>query len=79
MSENKYRLPWKVVYWKDWNTGEIKVYNGKKTVENIIDCDGKVIVETDSGVYDPKEEVAEFIVSCVNEKYEDESCEINSK
>ena len=72
--ENKYKLPWKVVYDQHWS------YNDKREwgpwggiiqplcVVNIVDCDGHRIVETDLGIYPPEPETAEFIVKCVNEK-----------
>ena len=36
----------------------------------ILGADGRRVIETDSGVYPPDIETAEFIVKCVNERKE---------
>ena len=59
---NKYRdentihpRPWRVV-----------VSHGE--CQGILDADGELVVETDSGFYPPNLATAEFICKCVNEK-----------
>lgn len=71
IKNNPYNKPWKVVYVIYWKTGEPEIYDGKKTVYSIVDCDDREIIETDMGVYGPNEEIAEYIVRCVNEREED--------
>lgn len=52
--------PWKV---------QIEVF-GDEECWGIIAADGTCVVETDSGVYPPDIETAEFICKCVNERKE---------
>lgn len=72
MNENKYKLPWKVIYEEEWNyneKGEWGPWGGLRAplcVMCIENCDGITVVETDSGVYSPSPEEAELIVKCVN-------------
>lgn len=73
MIKNKYNKPWKVEYKRHWKTNEIEVYcdTGDKIMDKIINCDGKTVVETDLGIYNPDWETAEYIVKCVNERKEE--------